>query len=70
MQGKLAAGSSDRRSSPPVLGSGVRSPSQKTVLSPFGQPVPRSGAAAIRAEMEADLEAAVRLALLIWPEFR
>jgi len=37
---------------------------------PFGQPVPRSGAAAIRAELEADLEAAVRLGLLIWPEFR
>ena len=27
---------------------------------PFGQPVPRSDAAAIRAEMEANLEAAIR----------
>ena len=32
---------------------------------PFGQPVPRSGAAAIRAEMKADLEAAVGISLLI-----
>jgi hypothetical protein len=28
---------------------------------PFGQPMPRSGAAAIRAEVETDLEAAVRV---------
>src|ERR1700730_1333225 len=31
---------------------------------PFGQPVPLSGAAAIRAEMKAHLEAAVRVTLL------
>ena len=32
---------------------------------PFGQPVPLSGAAAIRAEMKADLKAAVGISLLI-----
>src|SRR5260370_6102640 len=43
---------------------GFRSPSEKTLLPVFGQPVPRSGAAAIRAEVEADLEAAVRVTLI------
>jgi hypothetical protein len=34
---------------------------------PFEQPVPRSGAAAVRAEMKTDLEAAVRRITLINP---
>src|ERR1700730_13859879 len=44
---------------------GFRSPSQKDVAAcPFGQPVPQSGAAAMGAEVKADLEAAIRVTLV------
>jgi hypothetical protein len=44
---------------------GFRSPLPKDVAAcPFGQPVPRSGAAVIRAETKADLEAVIRVSLI------
>jgi len=63
---RLAAGSLDRRSCPPwSVGFGIPIASPKNVAAcPFEQPVPRSGAAAIRAEVKADLEAAIGVTLI------